>query len=137
MPGLVLIVDDEPDVVEYLKVVLEVAGFETLVAMSAGEAFELARRHRPALICLDILMPEETGFSLYRRLRQHEELRSVPVVIISGVAREQEFDFRAFVPETHIPEPDRYLEKPIAVDQFLAVVDEMMQRPSPRATARS
>ncbi|MBU0983871.1 MAG: response regulator [candidate division Zixibacteria bacterium] len=123
----VLIVDDEPDVVAYLGAVLETCGFVTHTAQDTESGFRLAGEVHPDLICLDIMMPKESGLSLYRRLRTDDGLADIPVVIISGIENEPEFDFRQLVSDSSIPPPDAFFEKPIDVTLFgreiLRIVD--------------
>ncbi len=125
MDKKVLIVEDEPDVGEYLKTVLEAEGYRTFLSDDARKAFETAKEVRPDLICLDIMMPRESGISFYIRLKKNDLLRGIPVVIVSGAIHLGEFDFRAYVPDTSIAPPEQYIEKPIVVEAFLKTVKEL------------
>ncbi len=118
----ILIVDDEPDVVMYLTMVLQNGGYVPYSASDVDRGYELIAQNEPDLICLDIMMPKQLGISLYLKLKQDDRYKHIPVVIISGVAQEQEFDFRSYVPDKSIPPPQYYLEKPIAIARFLEVV---------------
>jgi len=89
MSKKIMIVEDEPDVLDYLQTVLSTHGFETVTCMSASESFDLAEKERPDLVCLDIMMPEETGISFYTRLKQNEELKDIPVIIVTGITLEE------------------------------------------------
>lgn len=126
MSKKIMIVEDEPDVMDYLQTVLSTHGFETVTCMSASESFDLAEKERPDLVCLDIMMPEETGISFYTRLKQNEELKDIPVIIVSGAVQRGEFDFRSYVPDSSIPEPDCYLEKPIVIDEFIETINDLI-----------
>lgn len=122
MSKTVLIVDDEQDVVDYLSAVLDSCGYESIEASNADEGFIAATERKPDLICLDVMMPEESGISLYIRLKESGELKHIPVLIISGMESEQEFDIYELVRERSIPPPEEYIEKPINVDQFMQTV---------------
>ncbi len=122
MSKTVLIVDDEQDVVDYLSAVLDSCGYESIEACNADDGFAAALARKPDLICLDVMMPEESGVSLYIRLKENGELRDTPVLIISGMESEQERDIHELVREKSIPPPDEYIEKPINVDQFMQTV---------------
>jgi len=126
MPGRVLIVDDEPDVVTYLSTALHAHGYQTMAAGSAERGLELIDESRPDVICLDIMMPRESGISMYLHLKQDSTTQHIPVVIISGVAAEGQFDFRAYVADRSIPPPERYLEKPVVVNDLIATVQELI-----------
>jgi CheY-like chemotaxis protein len=137
MSKTVLIVDDERDVVVYMSTLLQQSGYAVLSAATASEGLELARENSPDLVCLDIMMPGELGISVYNALRRDRKLASIPVLIISGVAQEKEFDFREYVPDRSIPSPEGYMEKPINVDRFLQLVKKLSGsgRPNERPEA--
>jgi CheY-like chemotaxis protein len=86
MGNKVLVVDDEPDVVEFLKNLLEDNGYEVEVANDGVQAMQNVTGNRPDLILLDLQMPEETGTGFYRKLRNRKDLRDIPVIIVSGLA---------------------------------------------------
>ena len=125
MSRKILIVDDEPDVVVYLTAVLKASGFEPYSADNVETGFELARKIQPHLICLDIMMPRESGISMYTRLKQDSILRLIPVLLLSGAVSEKEFNFGDFIEDKSVPPPDAYLEKPIVVDRYLEVVERL------------
>jgi len=126
MPGKILIVEDERDIATYLATVLRVNGFDPTVAGDVESGLQVARELRPDLICLDIMMPKESGLSMYTRLRSDDELKTIPVIIISGAGQDGVFDFRRYVPDETVPEPDYYLEKPVSADHYVSVVNEVL-----------
>jgi PAS domain S-box-containing protein len=79
----VLVVDDEPEVRAELRAYLEGDGFDVLEAGRALDGVDLARRERPDLVTMDILLPDLDGFEAVRLLREHEETRGIPVVVVS------------------------------------------------------
>ncbi|MFP4623455.1 MAG: response regulator, partial [Gemmatimonadota bacterium] len=81
----ILIVDDEPDVVSYLEMLLQDRGYATVSADDGNEALELVRKERPDLVTLDISMPEASGTRFYRELKTDPEVASTPVLIVTGV----------------------------------------------------
>jgi CheY-like chemotaxis protein len=82
----ILVVDDETDIVEFLRQLLEDNGYEVTPAYDGLEAMERIRERKPDLILLDLQMPEETGTGLYRKLQHKKEFKDVPVIVISGLA---------------------------------------------------
>lgn len=130
MERKVLIVDDEPDVVTYLTTILKHNGYTPLSAHTAQSGFETVAREKPDLILLDIMMPRESGISLYTRLKEDRRFKDIPIVIISGVAQAGEFDFRDFVSDKSIPPPEKYIEKPVQVEEFVRIIDELTGGPS-------
>lgn len=126
----ILIVEDERDIATYLATALRVNGFDPTVAGNAESGLKIAQKVRPDLICLDIMMPKESGISMYTRLRQDRKLKNIPVIIISGAGQNGVFDFRFYVTDETIPEPDYYLEKPVSADRYIAVVNEILSTTS-------
>jgi len=125
MEKKVLIVDDEPDVLTYLTTILKHNGYTPLSAHTAQLGMEMVERKKPDLILIDIMMPKESGISLYTRLKEDRRFKDIPIVIISGVAQAGEFNFRDFVSDKSIPPPEKYIEKPIRVEEFVRIIDEL------------
>jgi CheY-like chemotaxis protein len=82
----ILVVDDEQDVLDFLRTLLEDNGYTVRSALNGIEAMQLVREERPDLILLDLQMPEETGTGFYRKLRGKKELAAVPIIVVSGLA---------------------------------------------------
>ena len=131
----VLIVDDEQSIVIYLTTVLEDGGYATCSAMDGQEGLGMARREKPDLICLDVMMPKRSGVSLYQEIRRDAALRSIPVMFISAYNRIRDLRnpeaFRKMIPDPAIPQPELCMEKPIKVPEFLAAVAELTGQDSP------
>ena len=82
--GKILIVDDESDIRKLLKVRLELAGFECLVAGNGEEALKLVREFKPSLIILDLVMPGKDGLQTYKELKNYPDLKEVPVIVYTA-----------------------------------------------------
>ena len=87
-PLSVVVVDDEPDVAVYLAAVLEKKGHTAHTAKNAAEGFALVKNLHPDVACIDIVMPEETGVALFRRIRNDDEVGDTPVVFITALKPE-------------------------------------------------
>lgn len=123
MAKKILVVDDEADIVTYLTSVLKDAGYETMEASNGEEAWAQIQKARPDLITLDITMPEMTGVKTYRKLKEDESLKKIPVVIVTGVTH----DFKQFIStRTQVPPPEGYLEKPVKPDELIAEVGRLI-----------
>lgn len=86
--GKIMVVDDDQDIVDIIRLVLETAGYEVASANSAKQAFELLDDFRPDLILLDVMMPEGTeGFQFVWELRNNypPELAQIPIIILSAI----------------------------------------------------
>ncbi len=125
----VLIVDDERDIVDYLSVVLEDEGFVAKGLTETEGALERIKKEGPDLVLLDVMMPGHTGLSLYRAMREDEATRAIPVLIISGYARQEDFaKMELSELETgSLPPPEGYLEIPIAGPVLLASLRRIME----------
>ncbi len=84
MKAKILLVDDEPDVLDILSKRLEEEGFLTVRASDGNEGLRLTQEEKPDLVLLDVMMPNKDGFSMLRDLRLQEELRSIPVIMLSA-----------------------------------------------------
>lgn len=118
----VLVVDDERDVVLYLRAALANSGFDVRSAGDGDGCVALLVDWEPDLICLDLLMPGRTGLSLYRELRAHPNWSSIPVLIVSGLGMETEIEPQL----AGVKKPEGYLEKPIDLDAFLGTVQRLL-----------
>ena len=115
----VLVVDDEPDTLEYLTTVLEDSGYATVCARDGNEAVSCLEEHVPDLVTLDITMPEKSGVAVYRRLREEDRLKNVRVIIVTGISD----DFEKFIStRRQVPPPDGYLHKPVDHEKLLDMV---------------
>jgi CheY-like chemotaxis protein len=122
----ILIIDDEPDVVAYLKVILESNGYEFYSADNIKTAEKLVKEIQPGLICLDIVMPKETGISFYIKIRRDKNLKNIPVMMISGIVEKEKFNFYSYVKDVSVPPPECYMEKPINVEKYLQRIQELI-----------
>ncbi len=118
MTKKILIIDDEKDMRVYLEAVFRKAGFDTETAENGEEGQWLAEAHQPDLITLDILMPKKSGIKAYRGLRTSDKTRSIPIVVLTGLTRLDDF----FGDLGDLPRPDALVEKPIDRDAFLEQV---------------
>ena len=123
----VLVIDDEESIIVYLTAILEDFGYTPLSAMDAEEGAEIARAELPDFICMDVMMPKMSGITLYQKFKQDDRLAPIPVMFISAFSRVRDLRdpkaFRKMIPDENIPQPEVCLEKPIAVEEFVAVIE--------------
>jgi two-component system response regulator ResD len=127
--GTVLVVDDEPTIVEVVGTYLERAGFAVERARDGLEATRLAEVHRPDLVVLDLMLPGLDGFEVLRRLRERP---GKPVAVIMLTARGEESD--RLVGLRH--GADDYVVKPFSPAELVARVQAVLRRVSPPAEDR-
>jgi two-component system phosphate regulon response regulator PhoB len=84
----ILVVDDEPDVVELVEFNLKTAGYQVLRAGDGGEALRRAREELPDLIVLDLMLPEVDGFEVCKILRRDQRTRNIPILMLTAKAEE-------------------------------------------------
>lgn len=90
MPKKVLIIDDEKDFFEIIRVRLEAWGYEAFAAYDGYEGLEKARESKPDLILLDIMMPKMDGYQVCRLLKFDEELQKTPVILLTARGQDQD-----------------------------------------------
>ena len=119
----VLVVDDDPDARDFFITVLEDNGYATVSARDGNEALDRLGEGLPDIVTLDITMPEKSGVGVYRKLREEEAYKGIPVIIITGVSD----DFKQFIStRRQVPPPNGYLSKPVEPDQLLEKVRELV-----------
>lgn len=122
----ILIVDDERDIIIYLTTLLRENGYEVFYADGAEEAMEKILEHKPDLVCLDVMMPRQSGIALYRKFKLDQRSKDIPAIFISAFGLAHKLTgkgFRKYVPEPEVPEPKAYLEKPVKAQTILEVIE--------------
>jgi CheY-like chemotaxis protein len=111
MAKKILIVDDDPIIVKYIRNVLEDNGYETCAAGNSEEAYDQLEKENPDMITLDLEMPGEWGPRFYRKMTKDPQFKDTPVLVISGMAGKHA-----------VKKAVAYLAKPFDPDKLLAVV---------------
>jgi CheY-like chemotaxis protein len=124
----ILVVDDDPDALMFIGVVLTDAGATVIEAEDGVEALEMARSEKPDLVTLDINMPRKSGAEVYQEMRSDDELRDIPVCIVSGQP-----ELRKLIYQRAVPPPEGYLDKPINEDDLLLSVRKILRLAEKRA----
>jgi DNA-binding response OmpR family regulator len=88
--GRVLVVDDEAEIRELCRVNLEFEGFDVVEARNGSEAIEMARRLRPDLVFLDLMMPGVDGWDVLHALKTDDDLASIPVILLTAKSGEED-----------------------------------------------
>lgn len=123
MAKKILIVDDEPDMVEWLQAFLEDHGYETIFSYDGFDGFDKAKSERPDLITLDITMDKESGVKMFRNLQDTEETAKIPVIMVTGVTP----DFKNFIQSRkQVEPPAAYFEKPVDQEAFIKKIKELI-----------
>ena len=119
----ILMIDDEKDLCELIKQNLELSGEYKVICANNGRAgISAARREKPDLILLDIIMPGVSGFSVLKELKEKEDTCSIPVIMLTAVDNEQ-------VKEKALGLYDEdYLVKPVRSEVLMAKIEEVLKR---------
>ncbi len=119
--GLLLIVDDNPHAGLLVEYAVQKEGFEAVKAMNGLEALEKAKAQRFDLVILDVLLPGMDGFEVCHRLRSAPETASIPIVMVSAKARDED---RATALRIGA---DAYLAKPLAMSQLMSTIETLLE----------
>ena len=119
----ILVVEDEVDQRTWLMAFLEDNGYETTPAEDGEQGLEKARTEKIDLITLDISMDNQSGIKMFRNLQGSPETAKIPVIMITGVARE----FKRFIERAkQVRNPEGYFEKPVDKKALLAKIRELI-----------
>lgn len=114
----VLVVEDNARNMRLLRDVLEATGYRTLEASTGGQALTLAAEHVPAVVLMDVRLPDMDGIDALRRLKMDARTASIPVLAVTAQAMKG--DRERFMEAGF----DGYLSKPVDVDELLAAIEE-------------
>lgn len=124
MKKRILLVDDNEEFVTSMKDVLEAHGFEVEVASDGTSGLEAAKRMRPDLMVLDVMMATETeGFDLSRDISRIKELSNMPVIILTGIRRALHLSFK-FEPDDQWLPVKAVLEKPVSPEKLIQEINK-------------
>ena len=121
----VLVVDDEPDILLFVQVNLELHGHEVRTASDGQQALTAIEEERPEALVLDVMMPHLDGWGVLERLKAHadEEVRTIPVVMLTALDTDHD------QARGGIEGAVRYLTKPLGPDDLITAVDEVLSGP--------
>jgi two-component system phosphate regulon response regulator PhoB len=120
--GLVLVVEDEPDIVALVAFHLARAGYRVSTSGDGADALDMARREHPALIVLDVMLPGLTGFEVLERLREDASTAEIPVLLLTA-RREEQDRIRGLSLGA-----DDYLAKPFSPQELVLRVSAILRR---------
>src|SRR3972149_5503379 len=119
----VVCVEDEPEMIDLIQLILNRKGFEVIGAHGGVEGLETIRRLKPDLVLLDLMMPEMDGWQVYQQLKADEKTKDIPVIVVT--AKAQNIDK---VLGLHIAKVDDYIPKPFSLQELVDRVDKVLKR---------
>ena len=129
MPGKILVIDDDPDILEALAMILESQGYEVVTATDGVEGLANLKAEKPDLMILDLLMPKMDGFAVCKELQdpRWSKYRDIPILILTSVR--EEASRRRYELETGLElDVDDYIEKPVSPDILIQRVGNLIKR---------
>jgi two-component system phosphate regulon response regulator PhoB len=129
MAKKVLAVDDDPDIIAFVKTVLEENNYSPLIAKNGEAGLAMVREEKPALVILDVLMPKQSGIRMYREMKNDESLKDIPVIILSGIAKRTFLRSQEALTEfgdQSVPEPEAYIEKPVEPEELADIIKKFI-----------
>ena len=129
MSEKILIVDDDPDILDALTIILEAQGYQVSTARDGVEGLATLKAEQPDLLILDLLMPKMDGFAVCKELHdpRWSKFKGLPILILTSVR--EEASRRRYELETGLElDVDDYVEKPIAPDVLLARVSQLLKK---------
>ncbi len=125
--GAILIIDDDPDIIEAMKVVLENKGYDVRSAQDGAEGMERLKEARPDLIILDVMMrTSQEGFELSRELKHNAQYKDIPILMLTAVKQKTGLDFKDTAGDTSWLPVEEFLDKPVRPDVLLDKVAELL-----------
>jgi two-component system response regulator VicR len=124
----IMVVDDEPDLVEVVKLILESDGYEVVTASSGQEALDKIEKEMPDLVLLDIIMPRMDGWEVFSRIKSNPKTHGIPVIMLT--AKDQRIDKLIGL---HVVRVDDYITKPFGRAELLERIKRVLQEKHPVA----
>jgi two-component system alkaline phosphatase synthesis response regulator PhoP len=127
MATKILIVDDDPDLVEAVAMILRSKKFDVVAAYNGKEGIEKVKRERPDLVVLDVMMPEKDGYSVCKELKSDPQWSHIPILLLTAVA--------SHVPTTRFTqqmgmetEADDYIDKPVEPEVLVKRIETLLAK---------
>ncbi len=118
---VVVCIEDEPEMIDLVKLILRRSEFKLVGAVGGRNGIDTVRELQPDLVLLDLMMPDIDGWEVYRQMKADEDLRDIPVIVVT--AKAQSIDK---VLGVHIAKVDNYITKPFSPQELLESVDKVL-----------
>jgi two-component system response regulator VicR len=118
----ILVIEDDMDIADLVKLVLETEAFTVETVLDPLKAYDKAKEYKPDAILLDLSMPKIDGWAIFKMLRKDEEFDDVPIAILT--AKSQEFDAMVGL---HVMRADAYITKPFGKQELIDKTNELFK----------
>lgn len=119
----ILCIEDEAEMIDLTRLVLEREGFEVLGAVGGSQGLEIVKREKPDLVLLDLMMPDIDGWEVYRQMKADEDSAQIPVIVVT--AKAQSIDK---VLGLQVAKVDDYITKPFGPKELLESIHRILNR---------
>ena len=127
MPKKILLVDDDPDLVNAVSMILEAKKYKVAAAYGGVEGLAKAKTEKPDLIVLDVMMPDKDGYVVCKELKADPQLSQIPVLLLTAVV--------SHIPTTRYShqmgletEADDYIDKPVEPDELVKRIETLLSK---------
>jgi DNA-binding response OmpR family regulator len=120
---VVVCIEDEPEMIDLVKLILSRKGFQVVGAMGGREGLEAIQNEKPDLVLLDLMMPDMDGWEVYQKMKADDQTKSIPVIVVT--AKAQSIDK---VLGLHIAKVDDYITKPFGPQELMESVEQVLAR---------
>ena len=119
----ILCIEDEPEMIDLTRIVLEREGYAVLGAIGGSRGLEMIKEEKPDLVLLDLMMPDIGGWEVYRQIKADRELAKIPIIVVT--AKAQSIDK---VLGLQVAKVDDYITKPFGPKELLASIDRVLSK---------
>ena len=124
---MILCIEDEPQMIDLIKLILETKGYEVLGAEGGQQGLDLMRTEKPDLILLDLMMPEMDGGDVFHHMKEEVELRDLPVIVVT--AKAAPIDKVLWI---NVAKVDDYVTKPFGPRELVESVETVLAKYEPQ-----
>lgn len=125
----VLIVDDDPDIINAISMILKNRNYNVVTAGNRAEGIKAAKAEKPDLIILDVMMDTiSAGFDMARDVRNDENIKHLPIIMLTAIDDKTGVNFKSAFGNTEMLPVDAYIEKPVAPHILLSEIDNLLNK---------
>jgi two-component system alkaline phosphatase synthesis response regulator PhoP len=127
MPKKILLIDDDPDLLNAVRMILESKNYNVAMAFGGIEGLEKAKTENPDLIVLDVMMPDKDGYSVCKELKSNPELSRIPVILLTAVV--SHISTTRFTQQMGMEtEADDYIDKPVEPNVLVKRIETLLSK---------
>lgn len=124
-PSRILIIEDDKDMIEALRIILETGPYEVKVAFNGKQGLEAIQKEKPDLIVLDLLLPGEDGATICRSLKRTPQYENIPILVLTALAQKVE---NKIFPKKEALHADEYLDKPVSPEDLIGKIERLLKK---------